>query len=110
MQAGLLRQRITIQQMTAGDDGQGGTTRTPSTLVANLPAEIAPFGRNPGVERFAIGGTVAELSTIVTIRYRSDVSVRDRIVWGSRTLEIATISDPDGRRRALDLICTEVQA
>jgi SPP1 family predicted phage head-tail adaptor len=46
----------------------------------------------------------------VTIRYRSDVSVAQRIVWGSRTLEIGSIQDPDGRRRSLDLLCAEVQA
>lgn len=107
MRIGQLRQRITIQQMTAGTDGQGGVTKTFSTLVDRLPASVLPLG---GQEAVALAQQTSELRTKVTIRYRDDVSVKQRIVFGSRTLEIGVIADPDGRRRALELICTEIAA
>lgn len=101
------RAQITIQTMTNGTDSQGGTTKTPSTLVANLPASVLPLS---GQETIEVGQQRSELRTKVTIRFRTDVSVKDRIVLGSRTLQIATISDPDGKRRKLELLCTEVAA
>jgi SPP1 family predicted phage head-tail adaptor len=107
MRAGTLRQRITIQQMTPGNDGQGGTTRTPSTLVSSLPAAVEPLS---GQEAMQVGAQTSELRTKVTIRYRDDVTATQRIVWGDRTLQIGSIQDPDGRRRSLELFCAEVQA
>jgi SPP1 family predicted phage head-tail adaptor len=107
MRAGLLRQRVTIQSMTAGTDGQGGTTKTFATLASSVPAAVLPLS---GIENVAAGKQTSELRTKVTIRYRSDIGVAQRIVWGSRTLEIGSIQDPDGRRRSLDLLCAEVQA
>lgn len=107
MRIGDLRQRVTIQTMTQGSDSSGGTTRTPSTLVSNLPASVLPLA---GQEAVAAAQQRSELRTRVTIRYRDDVSVKDRIVFGTRTLEIGSIADPDGRRWQLDLICAEVAA
>ncbi len=107
MRIGELRQRITIQSLTPGSDGQGGTTRTPGTLVANLPASVLPVS---GDEAIQSGQLTATLRTRVTIRWRSDLSVTQRITWGSRTLEIGAIQDPDGRRAKLELLCSEVQA
>ncbi len=106
MRIGHLRQRITLQAMTAGSDGQGGGTKTFSTLVANLPAAVVPVS---GQEAVQAGAQTSELRTKVTIRYRTDARVTQRIVWGSRTLEIGSIQDPDGRRHSLELFCSEVQ-
>lgn len=102
-----MRQRVTLQSFTAGSDGQGGTTKTFATLVSGLPAKVVPIGGSEAVETNA---QTATLRTMVTIRYRSDVSVKQRIVWGSRTLEIGAIQDPDGRSSRLELLCAEVQA
>jgi uncharacterized phiE125 gp8 family phage protein len=50
MRAGLLRQRVTIQSMTAGTDGQGGTTKTFATLASSVPAAVLPLS---GIENGA---------------------------------------------------------
>lgn len=107
MRIGQLRQRITIKDMTAGTDGQGGTTRTPTTLVSSLPAKVEPLS---GAEAVQDAQMTSTLRTKVTIRWRDDISVTQRIVWGSRTLEIGTVQDPDGRRDQLELLCSEVSA
>lgn len=106
MRIGLLRHRVTIQSRTAGLDSQGGTTKTFATL-ARVPASVLPMS---GSENIQAGAQTSELRTKVTIRYRDDVAATQRIVWGARTFEIVSIQDPDGRRDALDLLCTEVQA
>jgi SPP1 family predicted phage head-tail adaptor len=63
-----------------------------------------------GQEAMQVGAQTSELRTKVTIRYRDDVTATQRIVWGDRTLQIGSMQDPDGRRRALELLCAEVQA
>jgi SPP1 family predicted phage head-tail adaptor len=43
----------------------------------------------------------------VTIRYRSGVKSKMRVVIGSRVLEIVSVVDLDERHRQLDLLCEE---
>jgi SPP1 family predicted phage head-tail adaptor len=107
MRSGLLRQRVTLQRVSVGTDSQGGPTRTFATLVDRLPAMVVPLS---GQEALAAAQQTSELRTKVTIRFRTDVSAEQRLVWGTRTLEIGSVQYPDGRRDVLELICTEVQA
>lgn len=105
MRAGSLRQRGTLQKLTRGSDGQGGHTATWS------PRAVVNFGLEPltGREQIAAAQIQGVLSSAVTMRYRSDVQVKDRIVWMRRTLEIASVMDPDGHRDELRLLVSEVQ-
>jgi SPP1 family predicted phage head-tail adaptor len=111
MRAGQLRDRITIQSRTRVSDGQGGADATPATVVANEPAQVLPIGAlaSAGREGVQASAMTAVLTDIVRLRYRSDVSVTDRVVFGSRTLEVQSVQDPDGRQRELQLLCSEVQ-
>lgn len=52
----------------------------------------------------------AVLSTGITIWFRDDISVKQRIVIGSRTLQIESFQDPTGMRDELRLLCSEVLA
>ena len=45
----------------------------------------------------------------VTIRYRTDVPERARLVWGQRILRVIAVSDPDTRGERLHLMCEEEQ-
>ncbi|MBT9134895.1 MAG: hypothetical protein DDT38_01637 [Firmicutes bacterium] len=48
-----------------------------------------------------------EVRVQVTIRYRSDIVPLMRITVGARQLYTAAVLDPDGRRRYLEILCTE---
>lgn len=103
MQIGRLRNRVTIQQLTTANDGQGGRTKTFATL-ANVWARFEPWKGN---ENVTSGQQSSELLTRVTIRYRDDVKPKQRIVFGARTLEIVTIlfgNTPD----EIEMLCAEV--
>lgn len=103
--AGSLRHRLTIQARTAASDGQGGETVTWAARVTVWGLVEPVTGR----EALMAQQLTAELATVVTLRFRTDVRVTDRIVWGTRVLQIASVQDPDGRREQLRLLCVEVQ-
>jgi len=90
---GDLRERVTLQQATETADGQGGTVRTWAAL-ATVWAQVLAAGA--GRENYAI-----------TIWRRTDVTPQMRVVWGSKTLQIEGVRDPDGRRVWTTLDCVE---
>lgn len=109
MRAGELRHRITIQRLAPAPDGRGGQGLAPVTRVANYPAQVLPAGAR-ALERFQAGAVTAGLLSIVRMRYRSDVSVKDQIVFGARTLQIQNLQNPDGKLIELQALCSEVEA
>jgi head-tail adaptor len=54
--------------------------------------------------------TVGTVSHEVVIRYLSTVSIKHRIYFGTRVLEIASIANKDERNEYLTLLCNEVLA
>jgi SPP1 family predicted phage head-tail adaptor len=62
-----------------------------------------------GQELFHAQQTVAYSSAQVNMRYRYGVLPRMRIVVNGRTLQILSVSNPDGRHRELVLLCKEAQ-
>ena len=103
---GLKQKLITIERAVRTPDGQGGfsTTWTPRCTV--WAHERPLMGR----EAIAAQQLSAVLSSVWEIHYRTDVSVTDRIRFGTRVLEIAGVMDPEDARRELQLLCAEVQA
>jgi SPP1 family predicted phage head-tail adaptor len=106
MQAGRIRHRVTIQQQSVSQNAYNEEVVTWVTL-ASVWAELAPAR---GQERLIALADQVQSSMIqnVRIRYRSDVTPKMRISYGSRILDIETVEDPDGRRRRLLLMCREV--
>lgn len=108
--AGDLRETVTIEKQVISKDAYGADQVTWQTRVQVRAMVEAGIFR--GTEAYVYGQRVtqADNPTSVTIRHRTDVSVRDRVVWGDRILNIETMRDPEmGRRRWLELICSEVQ-
>lgn len=103
---GQKQKRVTIQKPTAAPDGQGGQTVTWSTRCTVWAHERPLTGR----ESLAAAQVTAVLSSVWEIHYRTDISVKDRIVYGSRTLQIESFIDPTDTRAELHLMCSEVQA
>ena len=103
---GSKQKRITIQKPTLTTDSQGGKTRTWSTRCTVWAHERPLSGR----EAIQASAVTASLTSVWEIWYRSDISVKDRIVFGSRTVEIAAVVDPTDTRAELHLYGSEVQA
>ena len=107
MQAGRLREQVAIQQESVTRDEYGAEVIA-WVGVATVWASILPKASG---ERFLSGAAQlqAEITHTVRIRYRSGITAKMRLLWGSRYLEVETITDPDGRKRELVLMCREVQ-
>ncbi len=103
---GRRNQLVTIQAIARTPDGQGGNAVTYSTRGQEW-ALVEPM---TGAEAQMAAQMTATLTTGVTIPFRTDVSVQDRIVLGSRTLQVESVQDPTARREELRLLCAEVQA
>ena len=104
MNAGRLKERITIQKATTANTY--GERRHVWTTLATVWAEVLPSGSR---EVWRQSQIVADVSFVVRVRYRADVTAAMRIGWGSKTLEI--IGQPfeemvDGSRM-LTLSCRE---
>ncbi len=105
---------------------RAGTLRKQITLQHNTPTTSATGQQSPSWMTYATvwGQVVAETSTEhevgkklisvgtwkVTIRYRDDVTAEDRIVWGSRILNIIGSPNPDERRRQLTMTAHDIGA
>jgi len=103
---GAMRERITIQKKVATPDGQGGHSVAWAVRAVVAAALEALTGR----EAIAAQQITATFDRAFVIRYRTDVSVADRVVWAGRTLQILHAVDPNDDARFLRLTCTEVQA
>jgi SPP1 family predicted phage head-tail adaptor len=104
--SGQKQKLVMIQQATLTTDGQGGHSTTWSPRCTAWAHERPLNGR----EAIAAQQVTAVLSSVWEIHYRKDISVKDRIVFEGRTLQIESIVDPTETRRELWLTCSEVQA
>ena len=109
-QIGNMRARITWQAATVSQDAAGEPIKTWANL-ASVPTVWANVQSRAAGERFISGGEQVQsaISHTVRIRYRTDLTVQMRGVWGSKYLYVENIVDPDGRKSDLVLICREVQ-
>lgn len=103
MNAGPLRDRITIQSFTESQSSSGAAVLTWSDVVT-VWAEVRAA---TGYERFRTGTEIAQISHMIRIRYRAGVTPKNRILVDDRIFDITSVGDPDGRRIELMIWCTE---
>jgi SPP1 family predicted phage head-tail adaptor len=94
---------VNLQAFTEQVDAYGGRVKA-WTTYATVWAAIEPLS---GKELLAAEGLVAEASVRVKIRYRSGVDPGDRVIFGSRTLDINAVVNRDERNVDLELLCKE---
>lgn len=111
MRAGTLRERVTIQSFTVIQDEYGEPIETWANL-ATVPTVWANVASRAAGERFISGAeqVQSQITHTVRIRYRDDVTVQMRLVWGVSLLQIENVIDPNGRKSDLVLMCKEVQS
>lgn len=103
---GQKRKRIRIEKAVEAIDASGVRTKT-WTLRAVVNAHERPL---KGDEALQTAQVTAVLSSVWEIWFRDDISVKDRIRFKARTVEIEAFIDPTDTRDELYLFCSEVQA
>lgn len=102
IRAGELDRRVTLQQRSTSQDtfGQQVTTWTD---VAVLWANVRPLS---GRELLTAGAINAELSHVVTIRYRAGITPAMRLTYGGQVFNILSVVDPEMAHVSLELQCS----
>lgn len=106
MRAGLKNRRITLRAPTTVADTSGGRTETMADL-ATVWANANPLDGNERTAAMQIGMTRPH---VFTISYRTDVSGATEVVYGGRTFNVTSVTDPGARHRDLEILADEVQA
>lgn len=109
MQAGQLRERLAIQSYTAASDGMGGETQAWST-VATVWGRVRMVN---GQEQYTAASEQVQgtISHKVNLRAKAGgvtLSIRHRLEWNGRALQIVSIGDIEGRNREQVVMCREV--
>jgi head-tail adaptor len=94
---GKLKTRLQVQAPAETDDGQGGVTRSYTTLTTAW-AQVTPFstrGTGADVQADAEGATVKYR---ILLRSNFILTLQHRLVDGARIYRISAIRDADDRR------------
>ncbi len=97
--AGLLSQRVTLQQLVRTADVIGGASLTWQD-VATLWAHVEVKEGNESLDHNKL---TARTSYLVIMRYRSDVTTSKRLLFNSRVLNIESVRDMYGNCQVLQL-------
>lgn len=101
MKAGQLNSRVTIQQLTAGQDAIGQPVQTWSTL-ATVWANIK---QPSGMESIRADRETSVLRASIRIRRRTDVTAAMRVVLGATVYQIQAVLSDEQHKEYLDLSC-----
>lgn len=105
MQAGDLRQRVTIQEAADPARDTYGAEIVVWADVATVWGAVEPL---TGREFFDAQATNAETTTRIRIRYRIGIVPKMRVVWGSHRYDIQSVTEIKSGRRELHLMCREL--
>ena len=103
---GAMRERVRIERESRTPDAGGGAQAswTPLGHAPTVWARVEPIA---GTELVQAMRLQARVTHRVTMRWRGDVTAAMRLVWGARSLNIRAVTNPDERRRYLELLCEE---
>ena len=101
--AGRLRHVVRIRERHEAADGFGGVTVTLTTLFTTH-AEIRPLR---GAELERARQIQADVTHMVTLRYRPGITAKMDVLYQGRTLNIVAALNEDERGRWLDCLCKE---
>lgn len=104
LNAGDLDTQVVIQSRSETDDDGGGQAITWS----DGPTVNASIASPNGAETILAQGLEAGISHVVRIRYRTGVTAKNRLTYGSRVFPIHAVIDVDERHEQLVLYCSEV--
>jgi len=100
---GALRDRVQIRRRDMADDGEGGFAVSYFPL-ATVWARVRQLAGRPAS---LADGRVSSITHSVVLRFRTDISPGDRLVFEGRNLEVVSAGDLNGRRAYLSCTCSE---
>lgn len=98
-----LKHRVTLQRISRAEDGQGGFTETWDD-IATLWASIEPL---KGYERMQAMQLKTPTTHRVRLRYRADVTTKDRLIYDGRAFDVAEAINEGEAKLWLRLSCVE---
>jgi SPP1 family predicted phage head-tail adaptor len=106
LDAGRLRHRVTIERPVETQDPETGAISIAWEAVwSDVPAAVEP---RSGREFLAAQQLQAEISTLITFRYREGLTPKMRILHGSRIYNpAALLHDPDAGLEYIVAACGE---
>ena len=100
---GTLTDRVQLRRRESLGDGAGGHER----IFVPLTSAWARVRSLRGREGSNADGQAVAISHSVVLRFRSDLSPGDRIVYRGRNLDVVSTADLNGRRAYLSCACSE---
>jgi len=94
---GKLKTRLQIQAPVEADDGQGGVTRS-FTTIAPVWAAVTPVAARATGDAEEAGAAGATARYRIVLRSHFALTLQHRLVDGARIYRIASIRDLDDRR------------
>lgn len=98
-----MNKRVYLQAEMQASDGQGGFISSWEN-IAELWASITPLN---GYEKFQAGQLQTPLTHKVLMRYRSGITTKNRLLYGSRVLEVKEVVNTNEDNVFLQLKCLE---
>ena len=103
MRSGTLRHRIVIQESTEVSDGMGSFTTTWSDTLEAWAA-IWPLTAKESLDAMKLE---LQISHKIRMRYRSEITAKDRIKFGIRIFNIVSLINFEERNIRLDFMALE---
>lgn len=108
LRAGDFDREIYILEPTITVGSANSDYVTTWTLIDDDPLMMAKRTETKGTEVVVSDRLTFVQKTIFTIRYRSDISTRNRIRFDSVLYEIISVTETEGRRRFLEIVCNRL--
>jgi len=102
MDIGQMKQWISVYTSTSTSDS-GGLTQTRSLLFESW-AHVKPLSQ---ARAFYYGITENYKAYEITLRYRSNLTTKETIEWGTKVLTISSVINTDSDLNEMKVICTE---
>lgn len=107
MSIGDMRHEVVLQERISTPDGMGGTEGVWRDVAEN-PRIFAAAAVLSAAERLRFRQLEARATHRFFMRYRADVKAGMRVLWDERVYRVFSVSDPDARRRFLEVLGEEM--
>ena len=108
MNIGALRHRVNISTVTPTQDAYGGVHTATTTPFVTVWGEVQDLS---GRELYAAEELHSQITTKITVRFYPGIGpamvASVAMDQKTRTFDILSVTDPDGRRVMLELSCKE---
>ena len=100
---GTMTDRVQLKKRAMTSEAEGGHV----ALYVPLASVWARVRSLSGRQDVSVDGRGVSISHVVVLRFRTDVSPGDRVVYREHNLDVVSASDLNGRRAYLSCLCTQ---